>query len=251
MPQRTNHYQKLLLYVNQALASTTASVTDSAMLWDKESKQDREVDILIEDSTGPYPIQVAIECTERKSKLGTKDIEQLHTKHKNLGIGQTVVITNKGFFGPAIEYANTNKIQLLTFDTAMEIEWPSLLESFNGMSLTHVSFICTGAEVAFSQPHNINFDPKAYLFVISEEFGKRNFYEYVYLRFRRDEPEVLSKKEIGSRHWIFESPLEVVDGNGIKAKSHRNCSYLRQSRSQYSSSIWRAKRRLIWIWNVC
>ena len=207
-----------MLYINQALAPTTASITESAMLWDKESKQNREVDILIEDSTGPYPTQIGIECTERKGKLGTKDIEQLHTKHRNLGIGKTVVITNKGFFGPAIEYAKANKVQLLTFDTAMETQWPTLLESFKGISLTHVSFTCKEAEIAFFEPHNFDFDPTANVFITSEDFGMRNFYDYVYLRFQKEKPEVLSKKETGKRHWNFDPPLHAVDGSGVEAK---------------------------------
>lgn len=218
MPKRSNHYQKLMLYINGALAPTSASVTESAMLWDKETEQEREVDILIEDFTGPYPVKIAIECTERNRKLGTKDIEQLHAKHKNLGVGQTVIITNVGFVGPATKYANKNNIQLLTFDTALKLQWPSWLESFKGMSLTHVSFTCTGAHVSFVELPSRDFNVSSGLTLLTSEFGSVGFYDYVYARFQREEPEVLSRKEKGSRHWAFEEPIPVNDGNGIKAE---------------------------------
>ena len=185
------------------------------MLWDKESEQEREVDILIEDSTGPYPVKVAIECTERKRKLGTKDIEQLHTKHKNIGIGQTVIVTNVGFVAPAIKYAKKNNIQLLTFDTAMELQWPNWLESFKDMSHTHISFTCTGAEVSFLEPPNQDFDATSGLTLITSTFGNIDFYDYVYARFQKEEPEVLARKETGSRNWVFKDPIRVEDGNGV------------------------------------
>ena len=218
MPQRTNHYQKLMLYVNQALASTSASITESAMLWDKESKQDREVDILIEDSTGPYPVRVAVECTERKRKLGAKDVEQLHTKHKNLGIGNSVIVTNKGFYKPAKAYALANNIQLLTFDAAMKLKWPEWFKKFKDMSLIHTSFTCTGAEVTFAAPHNEKFDPASGVTVKSTKYGNRNFHEYVYLRFQAEEPDILAQRVNGEHHWKYETPLEAIDGNGLVSK---------------------------------
>jgi len=217
VPKRTNHYQKLLLYINQALAPFDATVTESAMLWDKASNQHREIDILIECSTGPYPTKLGIECTERKRKLGVKDVEQIYTKHRNVGINSTVMVANSGYFKPASEFAKNNSITLLTFDAAMKLQWPDSLKALAGTTVHHFSFTCTGAEVSYIGQPPSHFDTQNDLVVHSSEYGKLEFHDYVYHRFNKEEQGVLKEAAVGSREWKYRQPLRIIDSNGVVA----------------------------------
>jgi len=92
MPKRSNEYQRLVLLINQHLADTNSKVSESKMLWDPKSKQDREIDIYIEQQAGPYNVSIGIECTKLSRKVGTPTLEKIITKHRNVGIDRTIVV---------------------------------------------------------------------------------------------------------------------------------------------------------------
>ena len=217
MPKRTNNYQKLVLYINQQLAAKSAIVTESAMVWDKESKQKREVDILIEETSGPYKLSIGIECSGRKRKLGTKDVEQLHQKHQHQNIAKTVIVSGKGFSKPAFEYARSNGIELLTFNSAMKMEWPKWFETFKNLSLKHNEFTCTGGKLTLLEPHDSNFKISSGAKVQSPQFGEQNIHDFIYLKFQHDEHRLFAKFGPGEVFWEFNPPLKIVDPNGIMA----------------------------------
>lgn len=217
MPKKTNNYQKLVLYINQQLAAKSAVITESAMIWEKESKQKREVDILIEDASGPYKLSIGIECSNRKRKIGTKDVEQLHQKHKNQNIAKTVIVSSSGFSKPAFEYAQSNGIELLTFDTAMKMEWPEWFESFKNLSLKHNEFTCTGAKLSFSDPFDRRFEISNRTMVQSPQFGKQYIHDFIYLKFQHDERQLFAEFGSGDVYWDFNPPLKTVDTNGMIA----------------------------------
>ncbi len=218
MPRRSNQFQKLILHVNEAFASTNAAITESAMLYDKESGCDREVDILIEDKIGMHTVRVGIECTTRNRKLNINDIEQLHTKHRNIGIGKSVIVTNAGYTNPAANYAKANNIELLTFKSAEELEWPDWLKSLKGLSLCQLSFDHTDAEVTLNIPPSINFDPKNGINIEHIKYGTLSFDDFIFTHFQTVRPNSMSHKGSDNICWCFEPPLKAIDSDGVAAE---------------------------------
>lgn len=144
MPKRTNDFQKLVLRINQHLATSSATVTESKMLWDEDGKQNREVDIYIEDKVGPYEIRIGVECTAQKSGITLDKIEQLHAKHKRLGINRTVIVSQHGFSESAKNYARKMNIETLGFGKAMGKSWPVYLQKVKQMTVVHKKYRMTG-----------------------------------------------------------------------------------------------------------
>lgn len=74
MPRRLTAFQKAVYYVKQNLAGSAHTVTESKMLRDRISGQEREVDIVIESEVAGHNIVISVECREqgeaRTSHLG-------------------------------------------------------------------------------------------------------------------------------------------------------------------------------------
>lgn len=83
MPKRTNEFQKLILAINNHITSKSAKVTESAMLFDPITEQDREIDILIEDEIGGYKLRIGVECTTVKRLLTVGQLDGILAKHKD------------------------------------------------------------------------------------------------------------------------------------------------------------------------
>jgi hypothetical protein len=135
VPKRSNEYQRLVLAINQHLASFEAIVTESKMLWDPLSEQDREIYILIEDNSGPYKVTIGIECTAKSRPIGVPVMEQLINKHKSVGIQKTVIVSKSGFAVSAKKYAKKMQIDAISFGQALTKSWPSHLNKAKDVKL--------------------------------------------------------------------------------------------------------------------
>lgn len=126
MPKRTNEFQKLVLLVNEHLSPLSATVTESKMLWERESNIEREIDILIENNIDPYSTLIGIECTAQSRKVSVNQLAAFLEKHKNVGIHKTVVVAKNGFSKPAINFAENRHVELITFDGAFDKDWSDI-----------------------------------------------------------------------------------------------------------------------------
>ncbi|MBF6577383.1 hypothetical protein, partial [Nocardia farcinica] len=66
MPKRTNAFQKLVATITAHL-SAGAIVTESKMLIDLDTGQEREVDICIEQDVAGHPLRICIECSSQSN----------------------------------------------------------------------------------------------------------------------------------------------------------------------------------------
>jgi hypothetical protein len=123
MPQRSNEFQRLVNYIESQLAPVDAEVTESALLKDRVTGQDREVDILIEVDVGPRTLRVGIECTATGRPAGSTWVEGMHSKHLHLPIDKSVLVSRSGFSSPALEKAASWGIETLTFEEASDASW--------------------------------------------------------------------------------------------------------------------------------
>jgi hypothetical protein len=139
VPKRTNEFQKLILAINNHFASKSAKVTESAMLFDPSTEQDREIDILIEDEIGGYKVRIGVECTTVKRPLSVGQLDGLLAKHKDCGINKSVIVSKSGFARTTIRKANKLGVEVISYKAALEKDWPSEFKILSGIKPFHVS----------------------------------------------------------------------------------------------------------------
>lgn len=138
MPQRTNEYQKLVLAISKHFASQTAKVTESAMLYDASTEQNREIDILIEDDVGGFKIRVGVECTAVKRPLTVAKLDEIIAKHRDCGINKTVIVSKAGFASTTKTKAAKVKVELISYEAALQKDWSAEFEVLAGIEPYHV-----------------------------------------------------------------------------------------------------------------
>jgi hypothetical protein len=230
VPKRTNEYQKLILAINQHLASSDAIVTESKMLWDPLSEQNREIDILIEDNSGPYKFTIGIECTAKSRPIGVPTMEQLINKHKSVGIQKTVIVSKYGFAVSAKKYAKKKQIDAISFGQALTTPWPSYLNKakdvrliLNSTTIDDIDFNVTFLEYAEKVEYSLETTVLTYtneILLISD---------FVYDLISSPSTQNIKESNIvdvemtndGSKHygeWEFKHEIVITDKNGVKAK---------------------------------
>ncbi len=230
MPKRTNEYQKLVLAINQHLASSDAKITESKMLYDPISEQNREIDILIEDNSGPYTFRIDIECTAKSRPLGVPALEQLISKHKNVEIHKTVIVSKSGFTVSAQKFAKKKQIDAISFGQALSQSWPSFLNKVKDVQLVlqsttidDIDFDITFLESADKVEYSLE---STVLTETNDNVLISNFvYDLIWASSTKNikrgklvDGEVTEDSSKHYQEWSFENEIIITDKNGIKAK---------------------------------
>src|SRR5688500_5416584 len=98
----TNEFQELVRVIEQTLHSKNAKIISPSFVQAQGLSDFREVDILLEDSLGPYTIRVAVEATDLGRKMGVAKYDSLCKKYTGEGkvaVDKFVIVTRKGFTG--------------------------------------------------------------------------------------------------------------------------------------------------------
>jgi hypothetical protein len=82
-----------------------ATVEESAMLTDRVTGQEREVDVVIRGNTGGHAIVVGVEATSKGRPATVEWVEQMVGKHANLPTDKLVLVAEAGFTATARERA--------------------------------------------------------------------------------------------------------------------------------------------------
>lgn len=234
LPKRSNEYQRLVLAINQHLASSNATVTESKMLWDPLSEQDREIDIFIEDNSGPYKVTIGIECTAKSRPIGVPAMEQLITKHKNVGIQKTVIVSKSGFAVSAKKYAKKMQIDAISFGQALTQSWPSYLNKAKNLHLIlksttidniefDVTFLEDAEKVEFSLKTRVLLENNESIFISDYVYSLLQNSPSYMLNDEKRFDEISCKNKLKFKEeWKFNPKITLIDENGIKA----SCSKL-------------------------
>ena len=135
MPKRTNDFQRLVKRIHTALAGTAAEVEESALVKEKNSSAQREVDVLISTTVAGHKIRVAIECRDHTRGQDITWIDSLIGKYTNLDVDKVIAVSHTPFGNSAVEKAQQNNIEVLTLEEAGAVDWvekicPSEFRSF-------------------------------------------------------------------------------------------------------------------------
>jgi hypothetical protein len=124
MPKRTNAFQQLIHLIYQQMAPTGAIVTESALVSERNSSTQREIDILIEQTVAGLPMRIAVECRGRTRREDVEWIDSLIGKFRDLPIHMIVAVSKSGFTPAVIEKATANSIETRTLEQALHTNWP-------------------------------------------------------------------------------------------------------------------------------
>ncbi|MEV0344097.1 hypothetical protein AB0H49_34315 [Nocardia sp. NPDC050713] len=110
VPRRTNAFQKLVATITEHI-SGEATVTESKLLSDLDTGEDREVDVCIEHEVAGHTIRICIECSSHQRPRDVGWVEQMHGKHLRLPTNLLVLASKSGFTGPALRKAESYRIE--------------------------------------------------------------------------------------------------------------------------------------------
>ena len=96
MPKRTNALQKAIKLVEE-YKGNFLNLQESAMLQDRDTGIDREVDIFLDGEINGHSIKVAIEVKDRKRPADTPWVEEMISKHNSLPTDKLILVSSSGF----------------------------------------------------------------------------------------------------------------------------------------------------------
>jgi hypothetical protein len=131
MPKRSNDFQRMIRRIYSQTRSRGATVTESAVLPERGSGVEREVDVLIEFRTADVDVRIGVECRDQKRMADIQWIDSLIGKYENLPVHRVVAVSRSGFTKAAERKAAEKHIETRTLRHALSIDWPKeLLEPF-------------------------------------------------------------------------------------------------------------------------
>jgi hypothetical protein len=101
------------------------------MLAERNSKHQREVDILVQTSVAASELRFAIECRDRARPADIAWIDDLIGKYGDLPVDKIIAVSRHGFTEAALEKAAANRIDTLTLREALRTDWPKELDLLN------------------------------------------------------------------------------------------------------------------------
>lgn len=122
MPRRSNHFQRLVAILTACLGGN-ARVTESALLIDKITGEQREVDVHIESRAAGYEVRISLEVVSQRRRADTPWIERMHSKHASLPTNKLVLVSRSGFTKAASTKAKFYGIETLSVEEAIACDW--------------------------------------------------------------------------------------------------------------------------------
>lgn len=103
----------------------------------------RQIDIMISQKVGLYPVTIVIECKRHRRPVGIDKVEAFVTKLRDVGASQGVMISNTGFDAGAKAIAKDNLVTLLLYREAESVDWHSVVgdEAWLSLVVTHADNI--------------------------------------------------------------------------------------------------------------
>jgi hypothetical protein len=137
MSKQTNAFQQLMHYIYGQMVPEGATVTESALLKERNSDSEREVDILIEYEIAGTEFRLAVECRDRSRKDSIDWIDGLIGKYRELDIDRVVAVNRLGFSEEAVQKANANRIQTRSLEKALHADW---IEEFTKLGIAKLTY---------------------------------------------------------------------------------------------------------------
>lgn len=113
-----------------------ATVTESAMVRERDTPDEREVDVLITVPVADSHVRIAVECRDHARPADVEWIDSLIGKYRDLHVDRIVAVARKGFTAGAKAKATANRIEMRSLREALAADWPADLELANVARIT-------------------------------------------------------------------------------------------------------------------
>jgi hypothetical protein len=127
MPKRSNSFQRLIRRIYLSIQPKGATLTESALLEELETKTLREVDVLIELQVSGSMLRIAVECRDHARPADIQWIDALIGKYQRLAVDRVIAVSRFGFTASAVAKARANRIETRTLKAALDTDWPAEL----------------------------------------------------------------------------------------------------------------------------
>ena len=155
MPKRTNDFQRIVFLIQKILGDR-AVVQESALLKDRETGSDVEVDILIRGDIAGTAVVIGVECVDRSRPSDIEWIRSMLKKHEDLPIDKSIFVSNAGFTRQAIAKAKANGAETLTFEEVESHDWIGELKENPNLKIASYQLSILSGSVHFKE--NISTD---------------------------------------------------------------------------------------------
>lgn len=122
MPVRSTPFQRVVFHIQRQLAGN-ADVQESALLADRSTGSNREVDVVIRSMVGEHQVVICVECQEHTRSATVEWVEQMAMKHSSLPTSKLILMTARGFSKAARAKAASLGIETYSFDEAVATDW--------------------------------------------------------------------------------------------------------------------------------
>jgi len=140
MPKRRNLFQDLIAAIHEQFVGPRL-VSESEMLVDRISGQEREVDIVIRTTLAGYDFVLSVECTSCRRPASIEWVEEMHSKHLNLPTKKLVLVSKAGFTGSAYAKARALGIECHSLDSAKMVNWTKYVDRQSRIFLAAIDAI--------------------------------------------------------------------------------------------------------------
>lgn len=130
----------------QAQLSPTSKISHNVKIPGRDSYIDRQIDVLIEDQVGQFPIRIAIECKNHGAPVDVNVIGEFQSLLKDTRISKGVLVSPSGFTKAALQLAATYGIEAYRpIDTdphkwSCEVSLPTICELRSARIALRLSF---------------------------------------------------------------------------------------------------------------
>lgn len=150
MPKRTNDFQRIVFLIQKILGDR-AVVQESALLKDRETGNDVEVDILIRGDVAGTTVVIGVECVDRSRPSDIEWVRSMLKKHEDLPIDKPIFVSKAGFTRQAIAKAKANGAETLTFEEVENHDWISELKENANLKIAAYQLSILSGSVNFKQ----------------------------------------------------------------------------------------------------
>ena len=105
---------ELLIASIQRQLAPGAKVTHNAKIEGKQSETTRQIDVLVEQTIGQYPIRVVLDCKDYKSPVDVKSVEEFHGLMVDVGAHKGALVCPAGFTKSAKKRAKKLDVDLFS-----------------------------------------------------------------------------------------------------------------------------------------
>ena len=95
----------------QRQLSPSSTISHNVKIAGKSSGVDRQIDVLIEDRVGQFPIQIAIECKDHNTPADINVVGEFHSLLQDTRISKGVLVCPGGFTKAALQLALSQGIE--------------------------------------------------------------------------------------------------------------------------------------------